>query len=222
MRWYRNNWYWVGPIFSLAALVFLVARWGDLSSLGRLLIANFILLPLHEFEEYGWPGGEPSVMNKVIQPSSEPDRYPLNQLSALVVNVFAAYPFLLVAAFFPGAIWLGFAAVFFWFGQFLVHGILTNIKLKTIYNPGSLTMAVGVAFVVLFMVHVISNDLASVRDWIGGVLVMAGFAGIFLVKMTYTWLADRNSKYPFTDDEMTRWNVDQKLARATAGGMPSR
>jgi hypothetical protein len=167
-----------------------------LSTLGRLLLANFALLPLHEFEEYGWPGGEPPIMNKVIQPSSEPDRYALNQLSALVVNVFAAYPFRLLAAVFPGAIWLGFGAVFFWFGQFVAHGVLTNKKLKKIYNPGSPTMVVVVGFLVYFMVHVISNDLASAWDWIGGILLTAAFAAIFLVKMTYTWLADKNSKYP--------------------------
>jgi len=216
MRWYRNNWYWVGPVFSLAALVYLVVQWSDLSSLGRLLLANFALLPLHEFEEYGWPGGEPAIMNKVIQPSSEPDRYPLNQLSALVVNVFAAYPFLLVPVFFPGAIWLGFGAVVFWFGQFAIHGILTNVKLKTIYNPGLLTTVVGVAFLVYFMVHVISNNLASAWDWIGGILLMIGFAVVFLVKMTYTWLADKNSKCPFTDAEMKRWNVDARIARAAS------
>ena len=216
MRWYRKNWYWVGPVFSLAALVYLVVRWSELSSLGRLLVANFILLPLHELEEYGWPGGEPAIMNKVIQPSSDPDRYPLNQLSALVVNVFAAYPFLLVAALFPGQIWLGFAAVVFWFGQFVIHGIVTNAKLKTIYNPGFLTTVVGVGFLVYFTIYVISNDLASAWDWIGGVLLMLGFAVVFLVKMTYTWLADTNSAYPFTDAEMKRWNVDARMGRAAA------
>jgi hypothetical protein len=34
--------------------------------------------------------------------------------------------------------------------------------------------------------------------------------------MTYTWLGDENSKYPFTDTEMKRWNVDARLARASA------
>jgi hypothetical protein len=214
MAWYRTNWYWIGPVFTLAALAYLAVQWSDLSTLGRLLLANFALLPLHEFEEYGWPGGEPAIMNKVIQPSSEPDRYPLNQLSALVVNVFAAYPFLLIAVFFPGAIWLGFGAVVFWFGQFVIHGILTNVKLKTLYNPGFLTTVVGIGFLIYFMIHVISNDLASAWDWIGGILLMIGFAVVFLVKMTYTWLADRNSKYPFTDAEMKRWNVDARIARA--------
>jgi TetR/AcrR family transcriptional regulator, lmrAB and yxaGH operons repressor len=89
-----------------------------------------------------------------------------------VVNVFAAYPFLLAAALFPSAIWLGFGATFFWFGQFLVHGVMTNKKLKTIYNPGALTMAVGVGFLVYFVVYVISNDLASAWDWVAGVALI--------------------------------------------------
>ena len=33
-----------------------------------------------------------------------------------------------------------------------------------------------------------------------------------LGKMTYSWLADKNSPYPFTDAEMKRWNVDRRLA----------
>jgi hypothetical protein len=51
---------------------------------------------------------------------------------------------------------------------------------------------------------------------------LTGTAVIFLLKMTYTWLADKNSPYPFTDDEINRWNVEQKPARATAGDTPSR
>ena len=42
---------------------------------------------------------------------------------------------------------------------------------------------------------------------------MAAFAVIFLVKMTYSWLADKDSPYPFTDAELSRWNVDARLAR---------
>jgi hypothetical protein len=32
-----------------------------------------------------------------------------------------------------------------------------------------------------------------------------------LVKMTYDWLADRNSPYPFDAEEMARFNVDARL-----------
>jgi hypothetical protein len=177
------------------------------------LLAGFVLVPLHEFEEYGWPGGEPAIMNKVIQPSDRPDRYPLNQNSALVVNVAAWYPFAIVAALLPDQIWLGLGTLLFWVGQFGVHAIVTNRKLKTLYNPGVLTLLLGLALLVYYAIYVESNDLASVWDWVGGVALMAGFAVIFLFKMTYSWLADKNSPYPFTDTELHRWDIDAKLAR---------
>jgi hypothetical protein len=65
----------------------------------------------------------------------------------------------------------------------------------------------------IYVYYLESDKLASIWDWIGGVAVMAGLAVIFLLKMTYAWLAD--SPCHFTDAEMSRWNVDTRLARAT-------
>jgi Protein of unknown function with HXXEE motif len=212
--WYRGNWYWVGGLVAVAALIALAVAWDSLNVLQRVLLAGFALVPAHEFEEYGWPGGEPAIMNKVIQPSDRPDRYPLNQNSALVVNVFAAYSFALLAFIFDHQIWLGLgAAVVFWLGQFGIHGVLTNKKLKTLYNPGMLTTLLALALGGYYVYYVESNNLASVWDWLGGIATMIAFAVTFLLKMTYTWLADRDSPYHFTEDEMGRWNVDAKLAR---------
>jgi Protein of unknown function with HXXEE motif len=221
MGWYRQNWYYVGTVVAAAALIYLAARWSSLDAIQRILLAAFALVPLHEFEEYGWPGGEPAIMNRVIQPSDRPDRYPLNQNSATIVNV-AWYPFALVALIFPDEHWLGLGTLLFWVGQLVIHGIVTNKKLRTFYNPGTLTMLLGLALLVYYIGYLESNDTLSVWDWAGAIAVTASFAVIFLLKMTYTWLADKNSPYPFTDNEMNRWNVEQKLARATAGGTPSR
>jgi hypothetical protein len=218
MNWYRRNWYWAGGFVALGAMAYVAVGWSDLSVLERLLFLNFALLPIHEFEEYGWPGGEPAVMNRVLQPSAAPDRYPLNQNSAMIVNVIAAYPFLLAGALFPHQIWLGLAAVVFWVGQFAVHAILTNVKLKTIYNPGTFSMLIGVALLIYYVYDVESNNLASLWDWVGGLALVAAFAVIFLVKMTYDWLADEDSPHPFTPAEMRRWDVDARLARVSRRG----
>jgi Protein of unknown function with HXXEE motif len=182
----------------------------------RVLFLNFALLAFHEFEEYGWPGGEPAVMNKALQPSATPDRYPVNQNSAMIVNTVAAYPFLLAPAIFPGQIWLGLAGVLFWLAQFVVHGILTNAKFRTLYNPGMLSTLVGLGLIVFYAYYVESNNLASVWDWVGGVVAMAVFAFIVLLKLGYGWLADKNSPYQFSDAEMRRWNVDARLAKRSA------
>lgn len=37
-------------------------------------------------------------------------------------------------------IWLGIAPMLMGMMQFLVHGIMTNVRMKSIYNPGPLAM----------------------------------------------------------------------------------
>src|SRR5262245_27554375 len=76
-----------------------------------ILLLNFAVLPLHQFEEYGWPGGFPWIHNEVFDPRGGPaDRYPLNQNNALFINV-VAWPICLLPTFFPAALWLGLAMV---------------------------------------------------------------------------------------------------------------
>ncbi len=77
MSWYRRHWYTVGLFVAVGAIAFLAVRWQTLDVLQRLSLLNFVALLLHQFEEYGWPGGEPAIMNIVLQRSPIPDRYPL-------------------------------------------------------------------------------------------------------------------------------------------------
>ena len=217
LKWYRTNWYFVGGGLALIVFAVLLIEWDSLDVLQRVLLAVLGVLMLHQFEEYGWPGGEPAVMNKAMQPSDAPDRYPLNQNSAMIVNAVVGYPWLLLPVFFPGQIWFGLAAGFFFgFGQLVVHGVVANRKLRTLYNPGFLTVLIGFLPLGIYYVYdVESKHLASVWDWVGAVVATAVFMFLSLGKMTYNWLADKNSPYPFTHAEMKRWNVDQRLARLT-------
>ena len=136
MQFFRRHWYDVGAVVAVFSIIALVLLWGRLDVLQRLLLLNFIVLLIHQYEEYGWPGGEPAIMNMVLQRSTIPDRFPLNQNSAMVINVLAAYCFYLIPVFFPRVIWLGLAPVLFGMLQFIVHGIVTNKKMKSLYNPG--------------------------------------------------------------------------------------
>jgi hypothetical protein len=52
-----------------------------------------------------------------------------------------------------------------------------------------------------------------VWDWVGAFLLLPMFVVVVMVKLTFTWLADENSPYEFTEAEMSKWNVDAKLAR---------
>jgi hypothetical protein len=214
MNAYRRHWYTVGLFIGVGVLVFVTIGWQTLGVLQRLLLLNFATLLLHQFEEYGWPGGEPAIMNKVLQPSATPERYPLNQNSAMVINVVVAYPFYMLPVFFPRVVWLGVAPVLFGILQFIVHGVVTNRKLRTFYNPGLLTVILGhVPFGAYYIYYIRAEGLATITDWVFGLVYLMAFTGLFMRKMTYTWLAKNDSPYAFADVEMRRFNVDAKLAR---------
>ena len=214
MKTVRRHWYDIGGIAALISIGILIYAWNDMVVLQRLLFMNFIALLIHQYEEYGFPGGEPAIMNMVIQPSDTPDRYPLNQNSAMIINVLAAYFFYLLPVFFPDMIWLGIAPTLFGFGQFIIHGIVTPKKLGQFYNPG-LGAVVLLHFPIggLIIYHIISNHLAGPLEWIAGIVYTFAFVFITLKKMTYTWLADKKSPYIFTEEEMRRFDVQAKMDR---------
>ena len=212
MPFFRRHWYTAGLLVAAAALCW--ALIGDLSRVQVILLLNFIALLVHQFEEYGWPGGGPWIMNEVIQPSDRPDRYPLNQNNALIVNVFAAYPFYLLPVFFPETIWLGLAPVLFGFSLFLGHGVIANIKLKSFYNPGLAAVVLGhIPLGAWYLVEVQSLRAIHVWDWVYAVLYMLAFIMIVMRWIGYTVLVNKNSPYPFAPEEMARFSPDRRLAR---------
>jgi len=63
-----------------------------------------------------------------------------------------------------------------------------------------------------------TRGLAGVWDWVFGLAYMFAFVLITLVKMTYTWLADRESPFLFDEVEMRRFSVREKLDRLRSAG----
>ena len=104
-----RHWYNIGLAVAIGAAVCLAIFWNDMSVLLRLNTIGFIAMLVHQFEEYGFPGGEPMIMNRVLQGSDIPNRYPLNQFSAMFTNVFFSYVIYLLPIIFPNVICLGIA-----------------------------------------------------------------------------------------------------------------
>ncbi len=214
MNFIRRHWYNIGLIVAIVAGVYLAFTWHHMAILQRLLLLNFIALLIHQFEEYGFPGGEPAIMNMVLQPSSTPERYPLNQNSAMITNVSIAYIMYLIPVFFPNVIWLGLAPTLFGMAQFIVHGIMTNKKLKTFYNPGlGAVVFLHIPIGIYYIFQIQSTGIASGWDWVIGVAYMFLTAFIVVNKMTYSWLAGKNSPHVFAEEEMRRFNVQEKIKR---------
>lgn len=209
----RRHWYEIGLVPAVAALVWALV--GELTTVQLILLLNFVVILLHQFEEYRWPGGEAWILNEVFQPRGGPvDRYPLNQNNAAFINILA-WPFYLVAVFFPDAVWLGLAPVLFGFGQFVIHGVITNVRLKTVYNPGLAAVVIGhIPLGIWYLVEVYGAGVISGWDWLFGVLYMVFFMGVIMQRIGYGLLVDKNSRYPFDADEMARFNRVERLRRA--------
>lgn len=214
MSFIRRHWYEGGAVVAVGTVVWLTLAWQDLGVLQRLLLLNFVVLLIHQYEEYGWPGGLPAILNMVIMPSPTPNRYPLNQNSSMVVNLLAVYGFYLVPVFFPTVIWLGLGPVLYGLFQLVFHGVMVPRKLRCIYNPGLAMVVLGhIPVAVCYFYYIHAEGLVSVWDWVFGFAYMAAFHYVCLLKLTYSWLADRDSPFPFAEAEMGRFSVREKLSR---------
>jgi len=52
-----RRWYDIGLMLAALAIVWLMV--GDLGRMQLILVLNFVVLVLHQFEEMRWPGGSP-------------------------------------------------------------------------------------------------------------------------------------------------------------------
>ncbi|WP_181178238.1 HXXEE domain-containing protein [Mesorhizobium sp. B4-1-3] len=136
MQFYRENWFNFGVLFVALTFVMALAA-NSLDHIQVILIYSFMALLVHQYEEYAAPGGFPSIFNIALSGEKVvPERYPLDTNQVLVTNVYIAYPFYLAAIVFPSLIWLGVAQVIFGTLQVIIHGIVINRRLGTVYNPG--------------------------------------------------------------------------------------
>ena len=192
----RQHWFVIGVGLALLVGAFLFTN--RLSPLAWLLWVSLISLFLHQLEEYRYPGYFPGMMNVVMFGSQQPDRYPLNTNTALIVNVVVGwFSYLLAALFGEKLLWLGIATMLVSIGNFIAHTLLFNIRGKTLYNPGLLTaLFLFLPIVVYFIFLVIQNKLATPLDWGLGIVLGITLNYIGILKLI-DWLKDENTSYIF-------------------------
>lgn len=209
-----RHWYNIGLAVAVAAAALSAFFWKDMSVLLRLNTVSFIAILIHQFEEYGFPGGEPMIMNLALQGSDIPDRYPLNQFSAMFTNVFFSYVIYLLPILFPNVICLGIAPMLMGLMQFIIHGVMTNIKMKSLYNPGlGAVVFLHIPVGVYYLHYITANGLASGGTWAIGIIYTIAATGFVLGFLTYIGLSDRNTKWVFAEAELKRFHVEEKLAK---------
>ena len=203
MKFWRRNWYYIGGIL-FVTLSFFMGFWGSLfSHIQVIMIYSFMAMLVHQFEEYGWPGGFPSIVNIIqFKETQNPDRYPFNQNLCFVDNVFTTYTFYIVPIFFPNLIWLALAQTLAALIQLPAHGIFMNRTLKGFYNPGLASAVFLQLPLAIYMIwYVSTNGLATGLDFLFGAI--GGIVGYALCYgLPVMLMRNRNSKYPFAPEEM--------------------
>lgn len=203
MRILRNNWQDFGLIIAFVVCIVLVMNWGIIPQMNSILWLSFVAILLHQFEEYRWPGYFPGVFNLALFKSHSPDNYPLNKQSAMIINVVIAYIFYLIPIFFPSIIWLGMAPVLMGFFQIIFHGIIINVRAKSIYNPGlASALFVHLSVGIWYINYVYEQHLITLSDWIWSTLYFAIAVYIFIVKGNL-WLKNKNSIHKFSPNQLS-------------------
>lgn len=196
MNFMRQHWFDVGFVFAFIVGGFVLLN--KMNLLPLLLWANLISLFFHQFEEYRYPGYFPGMVNTVLYSSKQPDRYPLNTNTALIVNVAVGWLLYFLAALFgEKALWLGIATILVSIGNVVAHTFLFNIKGKTRYNPGMFTAIILFAPIAGYFFYLLSQgNLATPVDWILGILLGFALNYIGILKLI-DWLKDENTTFIF-------------------------
>jgi Protein of unknown function with HXXEE motif len=211
----RRHWYDIG--LGLALIVLAWQAFARIEGVQLILLLNLVVLFVHQYEEYHWPGGFPWIFNEVVKRASDgpADRFPLNQNNVAFINI-TAWAFYLVPVLFPGAIWLGLGQVLFGLvGQVIFHGIVVNFKLKTWYNPGFAAVLLGhVPLGIWYLAEVTGQGAVLWWDWILALVYLGAFMGVVMQLIGFRLLVSATSPYPFTPDEMSRFDRERHLRRA--------
>ncbi|KRK97637.1 hypothetical protein FD04_GL001673 [Secundilactobacillus odoratitofui DSM 19909 = JCM 15043] len=209
----RKHWYQYGGLGLILIGGWLLIARPQFAPLQLMMILNLLALLAHQFEEYQLPGGAPMVINRVVYDETEqPDRYPGNELSIMLVNL-SAWVIYVIAIVIPQIVWFGMGVMLFSLFQILGHCFEMNIKLKTWYNPGMATT------LLLFLplgwhdiAYVMGNNLLSLGGWIASVCMLVICIGLTIL-LPVQGLKDRRTQYPIDTWQVHRFEQVTHWAR---------
>ena len=202
MRNYRENWFNVGAVLAVVIAGALALSHRRLSRSRLYSALNLAALMVHQFEEYGFPGYFPGMLNGGMFKSDKPDRYPLNTDSALIVNAVLGYPFYLLPVLFPKRRSLGLAAVLFGFLQAVFHAIIPSLRADARYGPGFLTafflhVPIGINYI-----RAVGSERPLERgDWARAAALTVAF-GALGIGAPIRLLRDKESPYRFVERQV--------------------
>jgi hypothetical protein len=197
MKFLTKHWFDIGAGLTVLVLIYLFQA-KDLTNYDYVMWLSLVSLFLHQLEEYRLVGTFPGMVNRVMYKSDIPDRYPLNALTSVYVNVLVGWlSYFLAALFGQHAVWLGIATILVSLGNTVAHTIVFNVKGKTFYNAGLATCWLLFAPCIYYFFKTIHTEqLVTLTDYFIGIPLGIVLNVIDILKFI-DWFADKDTKYVF-------------------------
>lgn len=155
-RWADHNWLYANIVLGVIMFVVLIWNWNLWDVPQKLMCAMCVIIPMHNFEEYCFPGGF-YFMNNLKVGSKDPMLYPQNKLLTVITNN-GAELFLIVFTLLAPGLEMGVVVFIIAFGymETMMH-LLMGVQMwkryrpigkKSIYAPGlttCITVFVGIS-----------------------------------------------------------------------------
>ncbi len=199
---YRDNWPRVGALLGAGIAGATVLASDKLSRPRALAALNFAALTFHQYEEYEDPGYFPGQFNAGVLHSEEPDRYPLNTNTAMIVNVPLAYTYYALPIVLPKNRTLGIAPVLFGFMQAAGHGTVFPRLAGDRYSPGFLaSLLLHVPIGIAYLRTIAAEEPLRRSELTKAMALNIAFAATSIAGPNIA-LKDKDSPYRFTAKQM--------------------
>lgn len=140
-------------------------------------------------------------------------KYPLNELSAFIVNVVLAYPLYICGFIFHDVLWLGIFIAYFTMAQVFMHCIVINRKLHTWYSPGCASALFAmVPFGIYYLCYIAEHfDFPTYYWWTP--LAVFPLVAVVMILSPVLICKNRNTCYGFAEYEATTFSIKNGIAK---------
>ncbi|MBW3088149.1 HXXEE domain-containing protein [Bifidobacterium sp. 82T24] len=200
-------WLYGMAVAGTVLVIVLATGWNGFGWEHRLGLMGVIALTMHMWEEERIPGGFAYMMN-TMQGSDMPDRYPMSDLVAMLVDCCGVTVMLFILFLGHGADWAAIAIACIGITEAAIHtvaGFALRRKYaaqgkRTIYDPGLIT-ALFAFLPTSIATFTYAARSSTTTDWIIGILTAIAILSIN-VKGLETLLKDRNTPYPIPEQHV--------------------
>lgn len=214
---YRKQWPRVGGVLAMALGGTLTLNAKRMTKTQLLSALNLGALFVHQYEEYVDPGWFPGQFNRGLFKSETPRNYPLNESTALCVNVPFAYPYYIAPILFPKKKWLCISPALFGMMQAVGHGVIFPRIAGDKYSPGFLAsffLHIPIGATYLLALH--STEGIKRGDMVKAVAYTVIFAAVAIGGPNILG-SNKNSPYAFTRHQMGPHDVKPVLDEEVEG-----